>query len=302
MAEWKLKWKKNRSSCRYPATLFPGFLLTSCLSALLFISCTAGLPAKSATRSASSGGPAAYNSGSVDRGGYLGVEVGDVSPELARSCGLKSARGVVVSKVYDGTPAKRSGIRKYDIILAFDDISIPNCRHLVRRIKSSSPGSSVRLTIHRRGEILYVNATLGEHKSSRQAMSGPPPSKPVASTAGSQPVAASVPQEPVIAIHQVAIKPARVPPKAEFDLEVQYSVTDPTAASTEVQVSFVYKILVGSKTVFTSQPAVLDTPNGQRCIRTNHLKASTKKGNYSIQVALKYKKESVNRVAQFVIE
>lgn len=331
---------KDQFACRFlSAVLFLGILSASCFCALLLASCSVGVPARNVAQSTSSGGAAAIDfAGGIESGGgsqgYLGVHIQDMTPELASYIGLKSPMGTLVAQVDKGGAAAKAGVKKQDIILAVNDIPIVNSRFLSRIIASRAPGDLVRLTIHRRGSMLQLNAILMSRAQSElpfQVAKTPPTtsgnedqsanatetslsskqtgitSVPVspqrqASTAVSQSVAARVPQEPVVAIHQVAIKPARVPPKAEFDLEVQYSVTDPTAVSTEVQVSFVYKILVGAKAVFTSQPVVLDTPNGQRCIRTNHLKASTKKGNYSIQVALEYKQRSVSKVAEFVIE
>ena len=57
--------------------------------------------------------------GSVVRG-WVGIEVQDITPEIAESFSLKSSQGALIAGVLRGGPADRSGIRPGDVLLAVD--------------------------------------------------------------------------------------------------------------------------------------------------------------------------------------
>ncbi len=50
----------------------------------------------------------------------LGVSVQDLTPELAKTLGVKAANGVAVTSVDEGGPAARKGIKRGDVILEVD--------------------------------------------------------------------------------------------------------------------------------------------------------------------------------------
>src|SRR3546814_4951402 len=55
--------------------------------------------------------------GGVVRRGTLGVETQDVDERIARSLGLDSARGAVVTRVYAGSAAEKAGLEPGDVIV-----------------------------------------------------------------------------------------------------------------------------------------------------------------------------------------
>src|SRR5581483_9510135 len=54
------------------------------------------------------------------RRGQLGVSIQPVTPDIAASLGMKQARGVIVNDVVRGGPAETAGIRRGDVIVAFN--------------------------------------------------------------------------------------------------------------------------------------------------------------------------------------
>src|SRR5262245_60488254 len=71
------------------------------------------------------------NNGTVRRG-YLGVQVGELKPEVAAQLGVKENVGVVVSRVYEKTPAAKAGIQEGDVILSVAGKEVRDARELQR--------------------------------------------------------------------------------------------------------------------------------------------------------------------------
>ena len=55
-----------------------------------------------------------------------GLTVQDVTPEIARTLGLKKAQGVVITAVERGSPAHDAGLRRGDVVLEIDRKTVRN--------------------------------------------------------------------------------------------------------------------------------------------------------------------------------
>ena len=104
--------------------------------------------------------PQLRESGRVTRG-YLGVAVVPVSPEVSRSLGVASQRGVVVAEVVPRSPAASAGIREGDLIVAFQTIPIQSPSELTRRVGGTPPGTKVDLRVVGPGGERTISVTLG---------------------------------------------------------------------------------------------------------------------------------------------
>jgi uncharacterized protein len=114
-------------------------------------------------------------------GGYLGVAFEDVKPDEARSLGWAMPRGIKVTKVIEGTPADKAGLRTGDIILAVDRIEVAGSvsrtsgtvttlwPRLMVVLDLKRPGDSVEIAVFRTGEERKIAVTLGAR---------PPPAPP----------------------------------------------------------------------------------------------------------------------------
>jgi Do/DeqQ family serine protease len=106
--------------------------------------------------------------GRVSRG-RLGVNIQEITPELAQSLNLKDSRGVLVSGVEPGMPAEKAGVREGDVITAVNGTRVDDSNSLRNRIAAMSPGTDVALTILRDGHEEQLHAKLIELKDDNEA-------------------------------------------------------------------------------------------------------------------------------------
>jgi serine protease Do len=105
--------------------------------------------------------PQLIKTGRVSRG-YIGVGPRDVDPDLQRSLGLRSAAGVLVQDVTEGSPGARAGLRPYDFIVAVDGKSVSASDQLIGIISSRRPGTMATLQVMRDGRPISVPVKLAE--------------------------------------------------------------------------------------------------------------------------------------------
>jgi len=90
--------------------------------------------------------------------GWLGLELQDLSPQLAESFGLIDRTGVLVAGVVRNSPAYKAGIRPGDIILNYDNEAIRNAKSIKNEIASSKPNVEVVINGLRRNKKFEVEA------------------------------------------------------------------------------------------------------------------------------------------------
>ena len=108
-------------------------------------------------------------SGKVTRG-FLGVQPGAVTKEVAEALGLPKPQGAVVEKVLPGFAAEKAGLKDGDVILKFDGKTVEKHTDLPRIVGNTKPGQRVAVQVWRNGATRDVQLTLGEME----------PEKPVA--------------------------------------------------------------------------------------------------------------------------
>ena len=106
--------------------------------------------------------------GKVTRG-WIGVQIQQVTPDIAESLGLKNAEGALVAEPQADSPAAKAGIQSGDVITAVDGQPVKNARELARKISSMAPGTSAKLGVWRKGEEKALTLTLGELPNTQQA-------------------------------------------------------------------------------------------------------------------------------------
>ncbi len=100
-------------------------------------------------------------SGRVTRG-RLGVEISELSKDVAESLGLGARRGVEVARVEAGGPAEKGGIKVGDIILKFNGTAIERSGDLPRLVGSTAIGSRAVVTVWRKGAQLDIPVSIVE--------------------------------------------------------------------------------------------------------------------------------------------
>ncbi|MYM66661.1 Do family serine endopeptidase [Pseudoduganella sp. FT55W] len=109
--------------------------------------------------------------GKVTRG-RIGVQIGEVSKEVAESLGLKSAQGAEVSLVEPGGPADKAGIKAGDIILKFNGKQVNRSSDLPRLVGETALDSKATVTLWRKGAELTLPVTVVELDGDKPAKGG----------------------------------------------------------------------------------------------------------------------------------
>ena len=113
--------------------------------------------------------------GSVTRG-WLGIQLQEVTTEIAAALGLKEKGGVLVADVIDGTPAQKSGLMDGDVILGIAGENVSTTNELSRRVASFQPGKEVELKIQRDGKIRNLKVKLGQRDENQTVAANNVPS------------------------------------------------------------------------------------------------------------------------------
>lgn len=111
------------------------------------------------------------NQGRVTRA-WLGVELDQVTPELAESFGLAEPKGAVVALVDPGSPAAAAGLKDGDILIQIDGKTISDRNDLMRTVTLSPIGSQITLMLLREGRQMQITVTLAERPSEREGLKG----------------------------------------------------------------------------------------------------------------------------------
>jgi len=99
--------------------------------------------------------------GKVTRG-WIGVSVQTVTPGIARAFGLKEVTGALVGDIIAGGPADSAGIKRGDIIIAFDGKTVKNMSDLPRIVAETPVGKEADVTIIREGKEMTVKVKIEE--------------------------------------------------------------------------------------------------------------------------------------------
>ncbi len=103
--------------------------------------------------------PQLEKKGSVTRG-FIGVQLQELTPELAKALGAPSSQGALVNSVIPDQPGAKAGLKQDDVITQVDGRSVASADQLRRTIALRSPGSTVDLTVYRAGKSRDVRVSL----------------------------------------------------------------------------------------------------------------------------------------------
>ncbi len=98
--------------------------------------------------------------GSVTRG-WIGVEVQDISPELAESFNLPTTNGTLIAGVQPGGPAERAGVRRGDILIGVESQTFSDATEMLNLIAALKPGERATLQLLRDRKEMAVQIQVG---------------------------------------------------------------------------------------------------------------------------------------------
>ena len=94
--------------------------------------------------------------------GWLGVRIQELTPEIAKSLGLKNEEGVLISMVNPGEPAEKGGLKSGDVILEFNGKKIKDVKSLQRTVAESAVESKAKVKVWRDKKERSFSVKLGE--------------------------------------------------------------------------------------------------------------------------------------------
>lgn len=111
--------------------------------------------------------------GGIVRRGWLGVQIGPLTPEAAEYAGFEGTRGVLIAEVLPDGPAQTSGVKAGDIVTQINARSVTEPGQLLNIIAATPPGERARLTVFREGKLREINVTLGDRSEQQLTAARP---------------------------------------------------------------------------------------------------------------------------------
>lgn len=102
----------------------------------------------------------AHFAGQFFRRGFVGVGLLDLTPELREHFGVKGESGVLVSKVEDGSPANKAGIKVGDVITGIDGEAVKSSWEISAKVRGLDEGEPAAFEIVRGGRTQNVSVTV----------------------------------------------------------------------------------------------------------------------------------------------
>jgi serine protease Do len=100
--------------------------------------------------------------GKVKRG-WLGVSVQDLTPELAKSFKVEeTAKGALIADVVKGGPADKAGIKRGDVVVAYQGKTIQDAGTLRNEVAVSTIGQEAKVTVLREGKEQVIAVKIGD--------------------------------------------------------------------------------------------------------------------------------------------
>ena len=99
--------------------------------------------------------------GEVTRG-YLGVNIQSITPDLAAALKLEGRKGALVADVVSGGPAGQAGIKRGDLIVAYDGKAVEDSHDLPAAVAATPVGKEVTVTVIRDGKEHKVSARIAK--------------------------------------------------------------------------------------------------------------------------------------------
>lgn len=105
--------------------------------------------------------------GSTKRG-WIGIKIQEVTPEIAESMGLTSAKGALVASLTQDGPAAKAGIKQGDIVTRFNNQDVNEMRNLPRLVADAPIGKPVPITLLRQGKEINMTIVSGQLEKAKE--------------------------------------------------------------------------------------------------------------------------------------
>ena len=96
------------------------------------------------------------------RRGQIGVQIQDMTPELAKNLGISQTEGALIGSVVKGSPAEVAGLKAGDVAIELDGKPLHGMSDLRNRIGMMTLGTSVNVVVMRGGAKKDFKITIGK--------------------------------------------------------------------------------------------------------------------------------------------
>jgi Do/DeqQ family serine protease len=100
--------------------------------------------------------------------GWIGVEVQEITPELADSFKLNDVQGALIAGVMRGSPADTSGIKPGDVLIKVSGKPVKDAQVMLDLIAALQPGEKTRFDLRREGKEVATDVTIGKRPAPRR--------------------------------------------------------------------------------------------------------------------------------------
>jgi serine protease Do len=94
------------------------------------------------------------------RHGYIGIGIGDVTPDEAKFFHVNNATGAVITQVEPNSPGAKAGLKVGDVITEINGKNVTDAGELQMLVGQKQPGTELHLTALRNGKSVDVAVTL----------------------------------------------------------------------------------------------------------------------------------------------
>jgi len=108
--------------------------------------------------------------GKVERG-WVGVTLEDLTPQLVRKLGLSTSKGALVAGVFQDSPADRAGLKKGDVVTAYEDREVPDSATFRNDVATALIGQEVKISALRAGKKQHFLVQIGSLEEQRKILS-----------------------------------------------------------------------------------------------------------------------------------
>jgi len=111
--------------------------------------------------------------GNVARG-WLGVQIQNLTPDMASSLGVPTVKGAIVASVVEDSPAAKAGFKQGDVILSLNGSEVDDNRDLTRKVGSLRAGEKADFSILRDGQKRNISAMIAKRDDAQLASADKP--------------------------------------------------------------------------------------------------------------------------------
>jgi len=107
--------------------------------------------------------------------GWLGVYIQPLTPEMAESMDISEKKGVLISQVFDDTPAAKGGIQAGDVVLEFNGKAVGDPSQLQSAVAWTKPGTEAEVVLLRGGKRKTVTVEVARRPERPDMARAPTP-------------------------------------------------------------------------------------------------------------------------------